>query len=74
MPNVKRPGARFAPTPAPVQATPARAPEPLTVVKARTGVNVASLDFETARGAYAAAGDRLNAAQIELARAMAAPK
>lgn len=54
-------------------ATPARSPEPKTITQARAAVNVAANDFENARGSYAAAGDRLNEAQIALARAMAAP-
>lgn len=74
MPNVKRPGARFAPTPSPVQASPARAPEPMSVVQARKAVNVASLAFELTRTAHAVAGERLNDAQQDLARAMAAPR
>lgn len=56
----------------PAQAT-ARIPEPKGVTQARAAINTAANDFEVARQAYAAAGDRLNDAQIALARAMAAP-
>lgn len=59
---------------APALATPPRAPEPKTVTQSRAAVNAAANEFEAARQAYAAAGDRLNEAQIALARAMAAPK
>lgn len=62
------------PKAAPAPATPPRKPEPVGVVKARNAVNAAANEFETARAAYAAAGDRLNAAQAALTAALEAAK
>lgn len=66
---------RAVPTPAVSKTVdPPRAPEPMSVVQARKAVNVASLAFELTRTAHAVAGERLNDAQQDLARAMAAPR